>query len=84
MMKSLSSRLVLTAVLLVAVVSLLIGTTTTLIMRDNLTDRLDSQVRARGSTRFTDGHLPGPVRTAREQRLDDPERRAGTADRRPD
>jgi len=45
MMKSLSSRLVVTAVLLVAVVSLLIGTTTTLVMRDYLTDRLDEQVR---------------------------------------
>ena len=44
MMKSLSSRLVVTAVLLVAVVSLLIGTTTTLFMRDYLTDRLDDQV----------------------------------------
>jgi two-component system OmpR family sensor kinase len=44
MMKSLSSRLVLTAVLLVALVSLLISTTTTLAMRNYLNGRLDEQV----------------------------------------
>ncbi|MEO5853916.1 MAG: hypothetical protein ABIQ15_15520, partial [Nocardioides sp.] len=41
---SLTSRLVVTAVLLVAVVSLLIGTATALVMRDYLTGRLDHDV----------------------------------------
>jgi two-component system OmpR family sensor kinase len=43
---SLTSRLVVTAVALVALVSLLIGTTTTLAMRNYLTDRLDDEVAA--------------------------------------
>ncbi|KRA29399.1 MULTISPECIES: sensor histidine kinase [unclassified Nocardioides] len=44
--RSLSSRLVVTAVALVAVVSLLIGTVTTIGMRAWQTDRLDGDVRA--------------------------------------
>ena len=59
MMKSLSSRLVLTAVLLVAVVSLLIGTTTTLIMRDNLTARLDNRSVRASTASLTGPHRPG-------------------------
>ncbi len=43
---TLGARLVLTAVSLVAVVSLLIGTTTTIVMRDYLTDQLDEKVQA--------------------------------------
>ncbi|WP_246142773.1 sensor histidine kinase [Nocardioides rubriscoriae] len=43
---SLTSRLVVTAVLLVAVMSLLIGTATTLAMRGYLTGQLDDKVRA--------------------------------------
>ena len=43
---SLTSRLVVTAVALVALVSLLIGATTALAMRDYLTDRLDDEVAA--------------------------------------
>jgi two-component system OmpR family sensor kinase len=43
---SLTSRLVVTAVALVALVSLLIGATTALAMRDYLTDRLDAEVGA--------------------------------------
>jgi len=42
---SLTSRLVLTAVALVAVVSLVIGVTTTLAVRSYLTSRLDDDVR---------------------------------------
>jgi two-component system OmpR family sensor kinase len=41
---SLTSRLVLTSVLLVAVVSLLVGTATTVVMRDYLTDQLDEKI----------------------------------------
>lgn len=44
--RSLTSRLVVTAVALVAVVSLLIGAVTTLGMRAWLMDRLDNDVRA--------------------------------------
>ena len=43
---SLTSRLVLTAVSLVALVSLLVGVATTLAMRDYLTDQLDDEVTA--------------------------------------
>jgi two-component system OmpR family sensor kinase len=43
---SLQSRLVVTAVLLVAVVALLIGTATTIALRSYLTDRLDRDVQA--------------------------------------
>jgi two-component system, OmpR family, sensor kinase len=43
---SLTSRLVVTAVALVALVSLLIGATTALAMRNYLTDRLDAEVAA--------------------------------------
>ncbi|WP_209020695.1 ATP-binding protein [Nocardioides sp. 1609] len=43
---SLTSRLVVTAVLLVAVLALLIGTATTFAMRDNLTGQLDEKVLA--------------------------------------
>ncbi len=43
---SLTSRLVLTAVTLVAVISLLVGGATTLAMRDYLTGQLDDKVRA--------------------------------------
>ena len=45
-MKSLTSRLVVTAVLLVAVVTLSIGVATTIAMRSNLTERLDRDIRA--------------------------------------
>ena len=41
---SLTSRLVVTTVLLVLVVSVLIGTATTVAMRSYLTDQLDGQV----------------------------------------
>ena len=43
--RTLTSRLVLTVVTLVAVVSLLIGAATTLVMRSYLTDQLDHDVR---------------------------------------
>lgn len=43
---TLGARLVLTAVALVAVVALLIGTTTTLVMRDYLTGQLDQKVQS--------------------------------------
>ncbi len=43
---SLTSRLVLTAVLLVVAVSLLIGAAATLAMQNRLTDQVDEQVRA--------------------------------------
>ena len=62
--RSLTSRLVVTAVALVAVASLLIGTVTALAMRSYLYDRLDEQVlqildRGRGPDR--DGRMgPGP------------------------
>ncbi|HWI44001.1 MAG TPA: HAMP domain-containing sensor histidine kinase [Nocardioides sp.] len=53
---SLTSRLVVTAVALVAVVCVLIGAATTLAMRSSLMDRLDSDVRA-----MAPGHgRPGP------------------------
>ena len=53
---SLTSRLVITAVLLVAVVSLLVGTTTALAMRSYLTNQLDTDVRQ--SLRFAGGVPP--------------------------
>ncbi|CUR58948.1 ATP-binding region, ATPase domain protein [metagenome] len=59
-MKSLTSRLVVTAVLLVAVVTLMIGIATTIAMRSNLTDRLDRDVQA-SMERFT-GRPDGPYR----------------------
>ena len=46
MFASLTSRLVVTAVVLVAVVSMLIATVTTLALRSNLMDRLDHDVQA--------------------------------------
>jgi two-component system, OmpR family, sensor kinase len=62
--RSLTSRLVVTAVALVAVASLLIGTVTTLAMRGYLYDRLDEQVaqsldRERGPDRDGPGRGPG-------------------------
>lgn len=62
--RSLTSRLVVTAVALVAVVSLLIGTVTTLGMRAWQTDRLDGDVRAalmRVSRVQDNFPPPGPV-----------------------
>jgi two-component system, OmpR family, sensor kinase len=58
-MKSLTSRLVVTAVLLVAVVSLLIGITTTFAMRSYLTDRLDREV-SEGLRRAVEGPPRAP------------------------
>ena len=62
---SLTSRLVLTTVLLVAVVSLLVGVTTTLAMRAYLTNQLDTEVAAAlhrdshyGGDRDDDGPAP--------------------------
>lgn len=55
---SLTSRLVLTAVLLVAAVSLLVGTATTLAMRGYLTGQLDDEVEA--SVRVERGPDDGP------------------------
>ncbi len=57
-MKSLTSRLVATAVLLVALVTLLIGTATTLSMRNSLTGRLDREVIASLNRVPPDGRLP--------------------------
>ncbi len=51
---SLTSRLVITAVALVAVISLLIGTATTLAIRSNLMHRLDSEIQ--GSQRRANDH----------------------------
>ena len=51
---SLTSRLVLTAVLLVVAVSLLIGAAATLAMQNRLTDQVDDQVR-RPRARSADG-----------------------------
>ncbi|WP_182376934.1 HAMP domain-containing sensor histidine kinase [Nocardioides sp. WS12] len=62
--RSLTSRLVVTAVALVAVVSLLIGTVTTIGMRAWLTDRLDGDVRSAlmRVTRVADDlPAPGPI-----------------------
>ena len=61
---SLTSRLVVTAVLLVAVISLLIGTATTLAIRSTLMDRLDRDVQS-SVNRVGDGdrdNAPGPGR----------------------
>ena len=68
MIKSLSSRLVVTTVLLVAVASLLIGTITTLAMRNYLYDRLDADVSA-PVKRFTEP-TGGAGSNGGEQRLD--------------
>ncbi|MBM9460268.1 HAMP domain-containing histidine kinase [Nocardioides sp. zg-536] len=64
---SLASRLVVTAVALVAVVSLLIGTVTTLAMRAWLTDRLDGDVTA-ALSRMTGPRTPplGPPESGRD------------------
>ncbi|MCW2764807.1 MAG: ATP-binding region, ATPase domain protein [Nocardioides sp.] len=59
---SLTSRLVVTAVALVAVVSLLIGTATTLAMNSYLTGKLDAQVRSTLAT-FEGPGGSGPVGT---------------------
>ena len=61
--RSLTSRLVLTAVALVAVVSLLVGTTTTLALRGQLVDQLNDKVAvtADGARRFVaNAGRPGP------------------------
>jgi two-component system OmpR family sensor kinase len=58
--RSLTSRLVITAVALVAVASVLIGTVTTLAMRSYLNDRLDEQVQ-KSFDHFVGGPAPsGP------------------------
>jgi two-component system OmpR family sensor kinase len=69
MMKSLSSRLVVTAVLLVAVVSLLIGTTTTLAMRNYLNSRLDEEVSS-SIKRFTEPPNSDDPGGGDQQRID--------------
>ncbi len=59
---TLGARLVLTAVTLVAVVALLIGTVTTLVMRDYLTGQLDQKVEAaadRAAGPLQQGGYPG-------------------------
>lgn len=62
MPRSLGARLVIVAVLLVAVAAALIGTATTLVMRSNLTSELDRDVHAAlGRSRGPDGH-GGPFR----------------------
>jgi two-component system, OmpR family, sensor kinase len=60
--RSLTARLVLTAVALVAVLSLLIGTATTLTLRKQLVDQLDAKVVAASLTahRIQGGGGPGP------------------------
>jgi len=62
--RSLTARLVLTAVALTAVVSLMIGTATTLLMRSSLTDRLDLDLRA---SLDRAAHRPGDTRERRER-----------------
>jgi two-component system OmpR family sensor kinase len=57
-LRSLTARLTVTAVALVALVSLLIGTATTLVMRETLSDRLDREVES-ALARALDGP-PGP------------------------
>jgi two-component system OmpR family sensor kinase len=58
---SITSRLVLTAVSLVALVSLLVGTATTLAMRNYLTDQLDNEVAAAlDRASHADGGRGGP------------------------
>ncbi len=62
---TLGARLVLTAVTLVAVVALLIGTVTTLVMRDYLTGQLDQKVEAAARPRrraVAAGRLPPTAR----------------------
>ena len=58
--RSLTSRLVVTAVLLVAVVSLLIGTATTLALRKQMVDQLDAKVQATAA-QFKPGGRPPPI-----------------------
>ncbi len=67
---TLGARLVLTAVSLVAVVSLLIGTTTTIVMRDYLTDQLDQKVQAarRAGRRSAPGRRADGASAARRPR----------------
>ena len=58
---SLTSRLVVTTVTLVLLVSVLIGTVTTFAMRSYLTDQLDQDVQnALGNAEFVREHLAGP------------------------
>ena len=59
MMRSLTSRLVLATIALVAIVALAIGTATTIAMKTYLTDRLDREI---GTTApFVTGPGPGPI-----------------------
>ena len=58
-MRTLTSRLVVTAVALVALVSILIGAATTLAMSAYLHDRLDDQVRASLDRAYGGGPRPG-------------------------
>lgn len=58
--RTLTSRLVVTAVALVAVVGLLVAVSATLVMRGVLTDRLDGQVRDALRRSFT-GQIGGPT-----------------------
>jgi two-component system OmpR family sensor kinase len=58
--RSLTARLVLTAVALVAVVSLLIGTATTLALRKQMVDQLDAKVLSTAE-RFQPGSRPPPL-----------------------
>ena len=77
--RTLTSRLVLTAVALVALASLLIGTATALAMRSYLTDQLDHDVRA--TVERTYGG-PGPGRPDDERPMvDGMQPGAGHADR---
>ncbi len=64
--RSLTSRLAITSVALVALVSVLIGVATTLVMRETLTDRLDDDVRA-ALSRAVDGPGPGGAIDLRNQ-----------------
>ncbi len=66
--RSLTSRLVVTTVALVALASVLIGTATALVMRSNLSDRLDRDVRA--TVERTYGG-PGPGRPHDKQPMVD-------------
>ena len=66
--RSLTSRLVVTTVALVALASVLVGTATALVMRSNLTDRLDRDVRA--TVERTYGG-PGPGRPNDKQPMVD-------------
>lgn len=69
-MRTLTARLVVTAVLLVAVVSLLLAASTALAMRSWLTDRLDDDVRA-SLERTVNAPGPRPQQPRDERRLDD-------------